>query len=888
MATMTKTTTAPPNRQKKSVENTVFVRFVPPPQHKVMRHQVEDIFSQIGPIKKSSWINSSSSNTNNKLDDPDAQNTGSSNNNSSSNSKGYGFVKYVSQQDAHNASQELDNTKIQMEGQEYILKVELASLSASPTKDKRSQTMHKQDKNPSAKDGTVSNNNNKVDDNHDGDDALLLKKKSCRIILRNLSFYSKEQQIRRIMEEQFGTIVDIHLPKVQNNLLGFGFVTFADQASAQKAVDKKQIELHKRTVQIDWSVPKNVHQQQKKQPKETMKDEHVGSVNAKQGGDTADGDNTSDGSSSDSDSDNDDKSENDGEDDNDSLDGSSKDDGESDDEGDVANEDDDSNNTGEQDIHDTSVDKKCCLFLRNLPFDTTRHDLFQLFSKYGFIKGIYLVRDKDTGMLKGTAFVTYSQSSSAQRAIDDAASSTISEGTSVASFVSQKQATKESTSTGGVLPINKGSLMLKGRKILVDFAVDKETAATFDSKEHQVPSADRRNLYLQAESRVESSSSEPNANNANTWDDLPPQDQKKRQSALKDKTTKLQSPIFFINPHRLSFRNMAKHVDEAGLQQLCQLAVTRGLEKRLVGAKDQIAHWKALGEMTTRDVLAKVQTMEANGEEVIPGWDKSVNIKEYVPSVFIDRVFGPSGKKKDAPSRGFGFAEFTHHVHALACLRELNNNPTYSRDYAAGGKAADAMKKKTRKIKKSGTTGGSNDYIGDDGRVHIPRLIVDFTVENKTKAKKQAERRIQQQVNQQKQKLENQEKRKSHNDDVDDDDTKKKKSRGAKQREKKRQKRESGEEEKERQAELQAKALADARREMKKERLEQKRRLKEEMKQKSVKPPKKKQKHGRMDEEDEKFEKIVRSYATELEAAREGQQNTKNARAALKEKRWFE
>ena len=29
-------------------------------------------------------------------------------------------------------------------------------------------------------------------------------------------------------------------------------------------------------------------------------------------------------------------------------------------------------------------------------------------------------------------------------------------------------------------------------------------------------------------------------------------------------------------------------------------------------------------------------------------------------------------------SRGFGFVEFKEHVHALACLRYLNNNPAYA------------------------------------------------------------------------------------------------------------------------------------------------------------------------------------------------------------------
>jgi nucleolar protein 4 len=826
----------------KSVENTVFVRFVPQPQHKVMRHQVEDIFSQMGPIKKSSWINAKPSSSS------DAATS------TTTSSKGYGFVKYVSHDDAQAASKELHDTKIQMEGQEYTLKVELASLSTpssaekSDKRDSRRQQHHHHE-------------------NDQDDETSLLKKKS-RIIVRNLSFYAKENHIRKVMESKYGKVLDVHLPKVQNNLhVGFCFVTFQDPLDAQKAVASRHVDIQKRTVNMDWSLPKNVHQQQQRQTQDRpVKGKHEEEDNNSGHSDDENNDKSHD---SNQESDSDDSSVD------------NKDDGSDVSEAEQDKDEQDPDDDDKVPVDD-SVGKGCCLFLRNLPFDATRHDLFQMFQKFGYVKGIYLVKDKDTGMLKGTAFVTYSKAESAQRALEQAASNDVSE-EGVASFISQRKAETE-----GVKESNpKGSLLLKGRKIFVDLAVDKETAATFDSKEHQVPSADRRNLYLQAESRVESTSSDPNANNANTWDDLPPQDQKKRQHALKDKTTKLQSPIFFINPNRLSFRNMAKHVDEAGLQKLCELAVKRGLEKRLVGAKDQIAHWKALGELSTREILAKVQTMENNNEDVIPGWDDSTNIKEYIPSVFIDRDFGPNGKKSDAPSRGFGFAEFKHHAHALACLRELNNNPSYSREYAAGGKAADAMRKRARTVKKktaSGSGGGGTDYIGDDGRVHVPRLIVDFVVENKIKAKKQAERRVQQQLNQSKQKLENQAKKSDENPE------KQKQSRGAKQREKKRQKRESGEEEAERQAELQKKAMAEVKRELRKERQEQKRKLKEDLKKKSVKPPKKKQKHQILDEDEEKLENIVRSYTSQLESEHEETEaaKEKNPRAAVKQKRWYE
>ncbi len=37
-------------------------------------------------------------------------------------------------------------------------------------------------------------------------------------------------------------------------------------------------------------------------------------------------------------------------------------------------------------------------------------------------------------------------------------------------------------------------------------------------------------------------------------------------------------------------------------------------------------------------------------------------------------------------SRGYGFVEFSHHIYALACLREINNNSEYGVKYAQGGK----------------------------------------------------------------------------------------------------------------------------------------------------------------------------------------------------------
>ena len=63
-------------------------------------------------------------------------------------------------------------------------------------------------------------------------------------------------------------------------------------------------------------------------------------------------------------------------------------------------------------------------------------------------------------------------------------------------------------------------------------------------------------------------------------------------------------------------------------------------------------------------------------------------------------------------SKGFAFVEFSEHLHALAALRVLNNNPEYAY-LAAGGKPAMKLPERIR-----------------------PRLIVEFAVENAAKVQK--------------------------------------------------------------------------------------------------------------------------------------------------------
>src|SRR4051812_29449925 len=56
------------------------------------------------------------------------------------------------------------------------------------------------------------------------------------------------------------------------------------------------------------------------------------------------------------------------------------------------------------------------LFVGQLPFECTEHRLFELFSAYGKVEAVHIMRDQ-RGASKGAAFITYSTVEEADTAI---------------------------------------------------------------------------------------------------------------------------------------------------------------------------------------------------------------------------------------------------------------------------------------------------------------------------------------------------------------------------------------------------------------------------------------------------------------------------------------
>ena len=58
------------------------------------------------------------------------------------------------------------------------------------------------------------------------------------------------------------------------------------------------------------------------------------------------------------------------------------------------------------------------IYMGNLPFSYKEQELEEVFAKYGNIKDIFLVRDRNTKRLKGFGFIEFDTAEAAQAALE--------------------------------------------------------------------------------------------------------------------------------------------------------------------------------------------------------------------------------------------------------------------------------------------------------------------------------------------------------------------------------------------------------------------------------------------------------------------------------------
>ncbi|GMF28477.1 unnamed protein product [Phytophthora lilii] len=529
-----------------------------------------------------------------------------------------------------------------------------------------------------------------------------------RLIVRNLAFQTTDEDLEKLFEVH-GPLFEVRVVRmpveedkkisdeegdgetktepVLGRSRGFGFVQYRDVADARAAVEKLNgTKLKGREMIVDFALSKTKYlEQQKKQEEEavaTAPEEEEEEANS-------------------------------GDEDEDQLEMATDD------------EEDMSSDSEEEEDHaipapkeDTDAQRERTLFIRNLSFQTSEEGLREFFQTFGAVEYARVVYDKGSGLSKGVGFVRFKLADVAAEVLKRGAQPQTDD-----KKKHKKDKKKENVFTLSALADGgDDALTLDGRQLILSRAVSKTDAEHLaDSNARERRRLDKRNLYLAYEGTL-------NVNKmADAELELPKMDIDKRRRAIREKKLKLQNPMYFVSPMRLSVRNLSTALDDRKLKKLFHDAASAGVRA---------------GNVDRTEIKP----------ELLPKGNPPVKVR--MAKVVRDMESAKAGK--EPRSRGYGFVEFSEHLHALAALRILNNNPKYT-SYAAG------------RVATSGAPDSSKS-----------RLIVEFALENHGKLKLREKRA----ADAAKKREEERALKEAQGEDGEDAE-KTKKSRGQRQREKK-------------------------------------------------------------------------------------------------------
>ncbi|CAM9304033.1 unnamed protein product [Pylaiella littoralis] len=563
------------------------------------------------------------------------------------------------------------------------------------------------------------------------------QQKQQRLIVRNLNFHAKEEDLAKAFSE-FGPLAEVHIPTVrvtsqkrisgtdkqetvtESRSRGFGFVQFLCPRDAARVVkDHGVLKVCGRDAAVDYSITKEKYNALKQGAPSTPAVAGDDAKEATGEEDTDGGGGGGGGDGMDVSSDEEDAAGEDGDDGDDGDDDSDDDEEEQKEGGPDAG-------TGvgratQRQQRAPDVNHGCTIFVRNVAFDCGQKEVKERFSEFGDVRLALLVKDRATGMPRGTAFVKFSKRDDADRCL--------------AAAIGATDPTHARDSGGSCI-------FLGSRALHVTRAVDREEAGRLTvGAQKRVGHKDKRNLYLSDEGLVleDSGAAEGAAKS----------DMEKRVLARKDKKNKLKNPIFFVSPTRLSVRNLGRHVTDGKLKSMAAAAARAGVQAGRANPQDVRLYLEAQGEDFAAITPKRLHIPPVTANSVV----KVKIIRD------MDKKPSTDDPSELHPSKGYGFVEFAHHGQALAALRHMNNNPAFSGQARSEGVAKgessrlivefsvenhaklklqqgrkEAFETRKRELKALG--------LGQDGR---PMKKEDDKKEVKSRGKVQRERKKQQQ-----------------------------------------------------------------------------------------------------------------------------------------------
>ncbi|KAF0911045.1 hypothetical protein E2562_005432 [Oryza meyeriana var. granulata] len=231
------------------------------------------------------------------------------------------------------------------------------------------------------------------------------------------------------------------------------------------------------------------------------------------------------------------------------------------------------------------------IFISNLPFDLSNEEVTERFSAFGKVESFFPVLHKLTKRPRGTGFLKFSTAEAADGAVSAA------------------------NAAPGL------GIFIKSRALKIMKALDKESAHKKELEKAKNEVEDRRNLYLTKEGEILAGT--PAAEGVSDAD------MNKRSWLSRRKAEMLQSPKFHVSRTRLIIYNLPKTMTINDVKKLCREAVISRAHKQ-------------------NPIIRKVNILK--------------NEKK-------------SNSTAQKHSRGVAFIDFQEHEHALVALRVLNNNP---------------------------------------------------------------------------------------------------------------------------------------------------------------------------------------------------------------------
>nr|KAF6419285.1 RNA binding motif protein 28 [Rousettus aegyptiacus] len=421
---------------------TLFVGRLPP---SARSEQLEELFSQVGPVKQCFVVTEKGSKT----------------------CRGFGYVTFSMLEDVQRALKEITT----FEGSKINVTVAKKKLRKT-SKEKENLESPKKDQKPK---------------------KAKAADKKARLIIRNLSFKCSEDDLKTIFA-QYGAVLEVNIPrKPDGKMRGFAFIQFKNLLEAGKALksmNMKEIKgAENRPEPTPQKLGKEIGREEENMGEEEDDDDDGDLEEEEEDGDDGDDEEEEENKESKvtgpvhiqkraikraapAESSEEDLSDEDS----DTEGRESVDSGEE-----LAQSDTD---TEGQEGEDEQVSKKKkrklpsdvnegkTVFIRNLSFDSEEEDLGELLQQFGDLKYVRIVLHPDTEHSKGCAFAQFMTQEAAQKCLEAA-----------------------SPETEG------GGLKLDGRQLKVDLAVTRDEAAKLRTKKVKKPTG-TRNLYLAREGLI--------------------------------------------------------------------------------------------------------------------------------------------------------------------------------------------------------------------------------------------------------------------------------------------------------------------------------------------------------------------------------------------------